>query len=202
MGSNKYGHDKKKELRLELSMIEEVEEDGPLPPELYDRKIDVNVELHELLVSEEIFWVQQSHERWLLKGDRKTDYFHKIAIGRKRKNSIHTLKCGDVEIEGTDNLLAHATAYYKELFGPAPRNKFSLDPTTWNDDERLDDIDNADLTREFTEAEVKAALFDMDGNRASGPDNITAEFYQSCWDTVKKDIMNIFDSFHKGELDI
>uniref|UniRef100_A0A453GNF4 Uncharacterized protein n=1 Tax=Aegilops tauschii subsp. strangulata TaxID=200361 RepID=A0A453GNF4_AEGTS len=129
-GSDKFGHNKrlKEELRLELAILEELEEDGPLIPELYSRKIDISFELHEILVNEEIYWLQQSHERWLLKGDLNTDYFHKIANGRKHKNTIHSLKAGEVEIEGTDNLIAHATDFYKELFGPARGNQFHLDP--------------------------------------------------------------------------
>ena len=102
--------------------MEELEELGPLLPEMYSRKIDVCFELHELLVNEEIYWLQQSHECWILKGDLNTDCFHKIANGRKRKNTIHSLKAGEVEIIGTDNLIAHATDYYKNLFGPAPGN--------------------------------------------------------------------------------
>lgn len=107
-----------------------------------------------------------------------------------------------MEIEGTDNLIAHATDYYKELFGPAPWNQFSLDPDMWSVDEKLNDADNADLVGEFTEAEVKAALFDMEANRAPELDYIPAEFYQSCWDTVKGDVMRLFYSFHKGTLDV
>lgn len=64
-GSNKFGNDKrrKEDLRLELSLLEELEKDGPLTPEMYSRKIEINFELHELLVIEEIFWLQQSQER-------------------------------------------------------------------------------------------------------------------------------------------
>lgn len=131
-GSDKYGHDKKRkeEIRIELAMLEELEENGPLSPELYNIKIDVSTELHDILVNEEIYWLQQSHEHWLLKGDLNTDYYHKIANGRKRKNTIHSLKAGDVEIEGTDNLIANATEYYKSLFGPRSGNLFHLDPDT------------------------------------------------------------------------
>lgn len=70
-GSDKFGRDKKRkeELRNELAHLEELEEEGPLSPELYNKKVDVDFELHELLVNEEIYWLQQSHERWLLKGD-------------------------------------------------------------------------------------------------------------------------------------
>ncbi|XP_073360631.1 uncharacterized protein [Aegilops tauschii subsp. strangulata] len=161
-------------------MLEEIEESGPLSPEMYSIKVDVSAELHELLVNEEIFWLQQSHERWLLKGDLNTDYYHKIANGRKRKNTIHSVKVGDVEIEGTDNLITHATEFYKNFFGPAPGNEFHMDPNTWATNEKLDEKDNVDLCRAFTEAEVKEALFAMAHNRAPGPDNIPVEFYQVC----------------------
>ena len=181
-GSDKYGHNKKRkeELRMELAMLEELEEDGPLSPELYNIKVDVSTELHDILVNEEIYWLQQSHERWLLKGDLNTDYYHKIANGRKRKNTIHSLKAGDAEIEGTNNLIAHATEYYKNPFGPGSGNLFHLDPDTWSVEEKLDASDNADLCREFMEEEIKEALFSMAHNRAPGPDNIPVEFYHVC----------------------
>ena len=86
------------------------------------------VELNEILVNEELYLLQQSKERWLLKGDSNTAYYQKIASGNKRKNTIHSLKVGDQVIEGTENLLKHATDFYKELFGPAPGNLFQMDP--------------------------------------------------------------------------
>ena len=42
----------------------------------------------------------------------------------------------------------------------------------------------------------------MAPNRAPGPDNIPAEFYQVCWDIVKDDIMAMFKAFHQGTLDV
>ena len=42
----------------------------------------------------------------------------------------------------------------------------------------------------------------MAPNRAPGPDNIPAEFYQVCWDIVKNDIMALFKAFHQGTLDV
>ena len=171
-------------------------EDGPLPPELYSRKMDANFELHELLVNEEIFWLQQSNERWLLKGDLNTAFYHRVANGKKRKNTIQSLTDGEVVIEGTTNLLAHATAYYKELFGPARGNLFHLSPDMWADNEKLTEDDNILLTSKFMEEEVKKALFNMKSNRAPGPDSIPAEFYKHCWEFVKQDITRMFDAFH------
>uniref|UniRef100_A0A453AIC2 Reverse transcriptase domain-containing protein n=1 Tax=Aegilops tauschii subsp. strangulata TaxID=200361 RepID=A0A453AIC2_AEGTS len=42
----------------------------------------------------------------------------------------------------------------------------------------------------------------MDVNRAPGPDNILAEFYQHCCNIVKSDIMRLFSHFHAGTLDV
>lgn len=45
--------------------------------------------------------------------------------------------CGTNVVEGDENLLAHATASYKNIFGPADGNAFPLDPSLWADDEKL-----------------------------------------------------------------
>ena len=59
-----------------------------------------------------------------------------------------------------------------------------------------------DSKENYSKEDVKKALFSMKSNRAPGPDNIPAEFYQHCWDIVKEDIMRLFTAFHAGELDI
>jgi hypothetical protein len=78
-------------------------------------------------------------------------------------------------VEGTSNLLSHATAYYKGLFGLALGNMFK-----WNEKKIFLDDDNINFTRPFTIEEVKNALFSVETNRAPGPDNITTIFYQHC----------------------
>lgn len=76
---------RKEEFREELAALEELEEEGPLPPQLYSRRVDIKSKIHGILVNEEIYWLQQSHERFLLKGDLNMSYYYKIANGRKRK---------------------------------------------------------------------------------------------------------------------
>lgn len=74
--------------------------------------------------------------------------------GRRRRNTIFSVNDGDVTIEGTSDLLAHATNLYKTLFGHADGNLCSLDANVWDSSERLADIDNFILTRPFSEIEI------------------------------------------------
>jgi mannosylglycoprotein endo-beta-mannosidase len=68
---------------------------------------------------DEKFWKERSSERWLLHEDNNSSYFHKIANGRRRKNIMYSLKDNNLIIfQGSDNLLSHATEFYKKLFGP------------------------------------------------------------------------------------
>jgi hypothetical protein len=38
----------------------------------------------------------------------------------------------------------------------------------------------------------------MGKNKAAGPDGMPIEFYQSCWEIVKEDIMAMFNDFYLG----
>ena len=44
------------------------------------------------------------------------------------------------------------------------------------------------------------AVFDMEHNKAPGPDGFPVEFYQFFWDVVKPDLMSLFYEFHEGRL--
>ena len=155
-----------------------------------------------MIDEDELFWKQRTHENWLKHGDGNNEYFHRIANGRRRKNNIVFLEDGDKRIFGDENILEHATQFYTELFGPALGNLFQIDMEIWNGIERLDDIDNQVLCGQFCEKEIKNALFQMESNKAAGPDNIPIDFYQVCWDIVKKDIVNMFHDFYGGNLDV
>jgi len=53
-----------------------------------------------------------------LQGDNNTNFFHRIANGKRRKNKILSLINNDVVIEEENLLVEHAMDYYKKLFGP------------------------------------------------------------------------------------
>ena len=53
----------KKCIKEELEKIERLEENGPLDPEIYEERTSLCAELNDLLVMEELIWLQHSNER-------------------------------------------------------------------------------------------------------------------------------------------
>lgn len=109
----------------------ELEEENILTLEQIHSKATVQSEILKMLEDEELYWFKRSHSTWLHKGDNNTEFFHRIANGRKRKNTIIYLSDGVNKIEGDGNLLKHATNFYKDLFGPAPGGSFPLNSDLW-----------------------------------------------------------------------
>jgi hypothetical protein len=140
---------KKKRLMEEISDLELMEELGNLNLEQSKKRIDLTTELYQILEEEELVWYKRSHETWLLKGDLNTEYFHRLANGRKRKQTIFSLKDGGKEVVGNTELVALATEYYKGLFGPGEGNMFNVDHNLWRAEERVTSLENEELTKPF-----------------------------------------------------
>ena len=125
-----------------------------------------------------------------------------MANGRHRRTKILQLEQDEGIIVGDVNLKNYITEFYKGLFGPHTSNSFSLDETLRHDIPQVSEEENEMLTDPFSEEEVKMAVFDMEHNKAPGPDGFPAYFYQFFWNVIKPDLMNLFYEFHAGRLSI
>ena len=65
---------------------------------------------------------------------------------------------------------------------------------------QITDDENVRLTAMFTCEEVREAIFQMKHKKAPGLDGFPAEFYQTFWEIIKKDLMVMFMDFHNGVL--
>ena len=153
-----------------------------------------------MLREEELYWFQRSKATRLLQGDANTRYFQLVANGRHRKTRIFQLEQEEGTIVGHENLKTYITEYYKNLFGEPEQNDFSLNEDAREDIPQVFQIENEFLYDEFSEKEIREAVFQMEHNKAPGPDGFPAEFFQFFWETIKADLLELFVEFHKGEL--
>jgi hypothetical protein len=80
------------------------------------------------------------------------------------------------------------------------KNMVSMDETQIEDKPQVSEMENGSLIEKFTEKEVKEAIFHMEHNKAPGPDGFPIEFYQTFWETIKGDLMALFEDIHNGNL--
>jgi hypothetical protein len=104
-------------------------------------------------------------------------YFQLVVNSKYRKSRIFQLQHEDQVIEGESALKQHITRYYKNMFGPSEINTFSLDESRIDDIPHVSVVENEQLVKLFSEEEVHHAVFQMEHNKARGPDGFPAEFY-------------------------
>ena len=49
----------------------------------------------------------------------------------------------------------------------------------------------------FSKSEIHATLMEMNGDKAPGPDGFTVAFWQSCWEFVKEEVLDMFKEFYE-----
>lgn len=167
-----------------------------------EQKNQANEKIARLPHEEELKRYQRSKAQFILQGDSNTRYFHMVANGRHRKKHIHNLHQDEGIIEGHDQLKDYITKYYKSLFGAPEDGAFSLDESRTEDIPQVYYEENVFLTAPFTKEEVGKAIFQMEHNKASGPDGFPVEFYQNFWDVIKIDLMELFHELHAGQLEL
>ena len=113
-----------------------------------------------------------------MQGDANTRFFQLVANGRHRKTRIFQLEQEEGTIVGHDNLKTYITEYYKNLFGEPEHNDFSLNEDTREDIPQVSQLENKFLCDKFSEKEIREAVFQMEHNKAPGPDGFPADFYQ------------------------
>jgi hypothetical protein len=91
-------------------------------------------------------------------------------------------------VEGDAELKRYITSYYKGLFGPAPTSEITLDESLVHDIPQVSVEENSYLTSEFSEDEIRKAIFQMQHNKAPGPDGFPTEFFQAFWDLIKTNL--------------
>ena len=171
---------------------------------LTDHEINLKHYLKERLISllreEEIKWYERAKVKSLLQGGDNTRFFHLVANGKHRKQHIFILEQEDGVIVGDLELKKYITNYYKNLFGKPDEIDISLVESRIDDIPQVTDAENDTLISAFTEIEVKEAVFQMEHNKAPGPDGFLAEFFQVFWEIIKEDLMALFKDFHEERL--
>ena len=144
------------------------------------------------VIMEKTHWRHLSREIWLKEGDRNMGFFHRMASSHRRNNSLERIKInGDWLLEEQEIRKGIANAFQsllsKDMGWKADIGNLQFDQISLQEAENLE--------RPFTEDEIHVALMEMNGDKAPGPDGFSMAFWQSCWDFIKEEILEMFKDF-------
>lgn len=124
-------------------------------------------------------------------GDANTKFFHLRVNARRRKNHILRLKHNNGWVTGHEDKEEIITEHFSNTLGRTGRRKHDLNWQNLN----FPDLELHELGAPFSEAEVRAAIFQMPSDKAPGPDGFTGAFFKSCWEIINLDVMKVIHCF-------
>ncbi|GJS48187.1 RNA-directed DNA polymerase, eukaryota, reverse transcriptase zinc-binding domain protein [Tanacetum coccineum] len=143
---------------------------------------------------------QKAKVKWLSEGDQNTTYFHGILKFRKHKGRIESI-CDEIgmRFEG-DNVVNVFVEHFKKFIG-SKHEVQPLESTEVDFDIVLNKEEANAMIGQVTDEEIKEAIFDIDCNKASGPNGYTSGFFKKAWNIVRKEVcLAIKDFFLNGKL--
>ncbi|KAH0777791.1 hypothetical protein KY290_009202 [Solanum tuberosum] len=179
-----------KMLDLETDYIENDNDD--LRPQIHKTQ----VEHTRWLKCEQSILRQRANIRWLEYGDSNTKYFHDVINEKRRRATIHRIQSENGQwITRDDQIAKKAVDYFSKLFSDDQEIELHhLDCI----DQRVHRDDNNMLEVIPNEVEIKEAVFGLNPDSTPGPDGFGGDFYQSCWDIIKSDLIDVMQQFFGG----
>ncbi|XP_060195363.1 uncharacterized protein LOC132624632 [Lycium barbarum] len=157
----------------------------------------VQADLIRFYAIEEKFWRQKSGMLWFQDGDRNTKFFHAHVNGKRRKLQLQRIQDHpgtwlDTEEEIAQEAIRFFSDQFKEENIPTDFSMLDKIPKMVTEEQ------NQQLYEMPDEAEVKRAVFGLNGDSAGGPDGFTGRFFQACWEIIANDLVTMQSGFVKG----
>ncbi|RVW55793.1 LINE-1 retrotransposable element ORF2 protein [Vitis vinifera] len=162
--------ERKKHILTDLGRIDRIEQEGNLNLELVSERILRRKELEDLLLKEE-----SGH--W-----KKKQEVIKSLIS-ERGETLNNIEVISEEIVN----------FFGNLYSKPEGDSWKIEGIDWAP---ISEESAIWLDRPFSEEEVRMAVFQLNKEKAPGPDGFTLAVYQECWDVIKEDLMRVFFEFH------
>nr|GEZ44607.1 hypothetical protein [Tanacetum cinerariifolium] len=140
---------------------------------------------------------QKVKAKWALEGDENSCFFHNYLKKKRRQLAIRgILKDGnwieDPSIVKSE-FMGHFMARFQQSEGIIPvLDSNYISPISHGQRDLLE--------RPFSRDEIKLAVWDCGGDKASGPDGFSFKFFTFFWDLVENDVVNFMHEFFHTSL--
>ncbi|GKB85817.1 RNA-directed DNA polymerase, eukaryota, reverse transcriptase zinc-binding domain protein [Tanacetum coccineum] len=160
-------------LKKNLKGIQADVEKNPFDYDLKEKAVQVLNEYMEASNDELKLLQQKAKIKWLSEGDQNTTYFHGILKARKHKGRIESI-CDESGTRYDGDKVAEAFVdHFKKFLG----TKYVVQPLSSIDitfGKTLSEEEANEMIRMVSDEEIKEPIYNIDSNKASGPDGYTS----------------------------
>ncbi|RVW51835.1 putative ribonuclease H protein [Vitis vinifera] len=122
--------------------------------------------------------------------------FHKVANGRRNRNFIKFLENeSGLVLDNSESITEEILLYFKKLYSSPPGESWRVEGIDWSP---ISEESASRLDSLFSEVEIYNVIFQLNRDKASGPDGFTIAMFQDCWDVIKDDLVRVFAEFHNS----
>ncbi|KAL6314020.1 hypothetical protein AAG906_011754 [Vitis piasezkii] len=191
-----FGHleDNKRAALQQVDYWDGVESERSLSLEETELKKEAKESYQKWVMLEESHWRQLSREVWLKEGDKNTGFFHRMANAHRNNNTVDRVKIDGVWLEEDQEVREGIANAFHQRLSEDVGWKADIEGIQLN---RISQQEAKSLEIPFSENEIHSALMEMNGDKAPGPDGFTMAFWQSSWEFVKEEILEMFKEFHE-----
>ena len=193
--------DKVKRLKAELKKVQMDLDKDPDNPLLREEELIYNFAYREALLDEEKVLKQKSKIEWLKEGDQNNSYFHNFIKGRFSKSRIDSVYDEEgVKYSGSD-VSKKFVEHFHGFFGKDDDDIYPVEDPESLFTKKISEVDAVYMIRPIMDEEIKAAIFDIEDNKAPGPDGFTSKFFKASWNIIGDDVCRaVKEFFTSGKL--
>ncbi|GLT65805.1 hypothetical protein SLA2020_382140 [Shorea laevis] len=189
-----FGHiDKKMEdARNQIKRLDQKDDDGDLIEAEVEERKNCFQELWEWSKARDNLLFQKSRQKWLQEGDANSKYFHGCIVRRRKLNGIEGIWKNDIWVEEVSEVKQYIKEYFERKFDEEEWERPDLDLKNLK---QLGEEDNKSLISEFSEEEIREAVWCCNGNKSRGPNGFNFNFIKKMWPILKEDIVAFAKEF-------
>ncbi|XP_057248240.1 uncharacterized protein LOC130590220 [Beta vulgaris subsp. vulgaris] len=187
---------------VKLMEVQQKIQNDPRNSELHREEEENRMKYAFLNKAKLSFLHQKVKSDWLKGGDDNTAYFHACLRKRRIQNHISRIQDSQGVWQETPEQIEEAfIGYYKVLLGTEEGRSKGVSRTIVNEGPLLTHDQKSSLCLPFSGEDVKKALFDIEDNKAAGPDGFSSGFFKKTWEITGPDIIKaVLDFFSTGKL--
>ncbi|GJZ72789.1 RNA-directed DNA polymerase, eukaryota, reverse transcriptase zinc-binding domain protein [Tanacetum coccineum] len=187
-------------LREKLKEWQAKLDNDPYNAEIRKEETATLQEYKKALIDENNLLKQKAKIEWLREGDKNTTFFHKVVKGRRHLSRIESIYDEEGRRFYGDDIPEQFVKHFQQFLGMESKTHpmEGLEGMFFN---KLSEEEANGMIKQVTNLEIKQAMFDIDNEKAPGPDGFTSCFFKKAWSIVGEDVSKaIKEFFHTGKL--